>query len=339
MPQPTMEKLRKIVYLILCVITVLMMLFSVLSVFRNTSSNYLKMLDFPRIQFFLGSLVTLVLFVIMTQKWRWYDYALVVGLLGGLVVNGTYLIHYTPLFPDRVPEAAADHAPEDRVSLLLTNVLMKNRTAQPLIDLIREKDPDFLIALEVDSWWDEQLRGIEQQYPYTQENTNEVAYGMALYSKYPFKNVEVNRLNNKKVPSYRATVQLPNGRDIVLNTVHPVPPKSFEDFPDNKGQKEVALRKVGQDVASSSLPNIVAGDLNDVVWGYTDLLTGTTDLLFDVRVGRGFYNSFDANSWFMRWPIDHVFVTRQFALSRLERLSKIGSDHFPIYVELVLEDK
>ncbi len=332
-----MKKIRQSIYLILCVITVVVMLVSVLSVFRNTPSNYLKMLDFARIQFFLASLITLPLFVLMTRHWRWYDYALVVGLIGGLIVNGTYLVHYTPLFPERVPTAAATPVAEDGVSLLLANVLMKNRNAGPLLRLIEEKDPDFVIALEVDDWWNEQLRGIAAAYPYEIERPNDVAYGMSLYSKYPLGDVKVNRLNNESVPSFETTVRLDNGREVVLNTVHPVPPKDFQDFPDNQGQKEVALRKVGEYVAASALPNIVVGDLNDVVWGYTDLLTGTEDLLFDVRVGRGFYNSFDATSWWMRWPIDHVFVTEQFSLRHLERLPRIGSDHFPIYVELVLD--
>lgn len=332
-----MSALRKVVYLILCVITVAVMLASVLSVFRDTPSNYLKMLDFPRIQFFLLSLITMPLFILMTRHWRWYDYALVIGLVGGLVINGTYLIHYTPLFPERVP-AAGNHAPEDRVRLLLTNVLMKNRKAATILELIRDKDPDFVVVMEVDNWWAEQLSGVRQDYPYHEERPNEVAYGMALYSKFPLREVKVNRLNNEKVPSFEATIRLPNGRDIVLHTVHPVPPKSFRKFPDNQGQKEVAMKKVGEYVAASSLPNIVAGDLNDVVWGYTDLLTETKDLLFDVRVGRGFYNSFDVNSFWMRWPLDHVLVTDDFSLHKLERLPDIGSDHFPVYVELVLED-
>lgn len=315
------------------------MLVSVLSVFRDTPNNYLKMLDFPRIQWFVLSAITLVLFVWDTQKWRWYDYALVVGLVGGLVINGVYLVHYTPLYPQRVADAPADHDPEDRVSLLLANVLMENRNARPFLDQVDRLDPDFVLAMEVDGWWDEQLSTLAARYPYTQEEPNGVAYGMALYSKFPLEDVRVNELNNERVPSFETTVRLANGRRVVLHTLHPVPPKDYRRYPDNQGQQEVALEKVGQKVAAAGLPCIVAGDLNDVVWGYTDALTNTDGLLHDVRVGRGFYNSFDATSWWMRWPIDHVFVTAAFRLHRLERLGDIGSDHFPIYVELTLAEE
>ena len=83
-------------------------------------------------------------------------------------------------------------------------------------------------------------------------------------------------------------------------------------------------------------PTIVAGDLNDVVWSHVDELTETEHKLYDVRVGRGFYNSFDAENIILRWPLDHVFVTDEFRLKTLERLPKISSNHFPIFVELVL---
>ncbi|PZX55928.1 Endonuclease/Exonuclease/phosphatase family protein [Algoriphagus ratkowskyi] len=107
-------------------------------------------------------------------------------------------------------------------------------------------------------------------------------------------------------------------------------------MPDNEGQKETALLQIGKKLKDRQLPTIVAGDINDVVWSYMDELTNTKNILFDVRVGRGFYNSYNAENIFMRWPLDHVYVTKEFNLTKLERLSKIGSDHFPIYVKLGL---
>lgn len=312
------------------------MLASVLSVFRNTPSNFLKMLDFPRIQFFIASLMALPLFVLMTRRWHWYDYALVVGLLGGLIINGTYLVHYTSLYPEQVPTASTDGEDDDQVSVYMANVLMENREAMPLINQIKQQDADFVILMEIDDWWTKKLGPIREAYPYHEEQPNGVAYGMALYSKEPLENLEVNYLNNQEVPSFEAEVRLANGQKIALHTVHPVPPKHFEKFPDNKGEREVAMLLIGEKVKNSDLPNIVMGDLNDVVWGYTNLLTGTDNLLFDVRVGRGFYNSFNAEKWYMRWPIDHVFVTREFSLKDLRRMEDIGSDHFPIFVEMVL---
>jgi hypothetical protein len=58
--------------------------------------------------------------------------------------------------------------------------------------------------------------------------------------------------------------------------------------------------------------------------------------LLDPRRGRGMYNTFHASYPFLRWPLDHVFHSKEFTLIDLQRLEPMGSDHFPIMVELAL---
>ncbi|WP_224484711.1 endonuclease/exonuclease/phosphatase family protein [Robertkochia aurantiaca] len=332
-----MEKLRKTIYYIVATATIILAVCSLLSILRNTESRFLKMLDFSRIQFFIASIISLILFLIVAKRWQWHDYLLVLGLAGGLIINGSYLVNYTTIVSKTVPTASEeDVSPDNQISILLANVKMTNRNAQPFLNLIQLKNPDIIIAMEIDDWWDQQLEQIETDYPYTQETINNVAYGMTLYSKSPLKDVDVNYLNNEKVPSFECTIQLKNGEDILLYSMHPVPPKHSEYFPDNEGQQETAMKTLGKKIKNSNLPIIVAGDFNDVSWGATDELTETNDLLNDVRVGRGFFNSYNAENALMRWPLDHILVTKEFRVVKLERQSDIDSDHFPIYIELVL---
>lgn len=332
-----MNKIRKTLYIILYVIALILAICSILSIFRNADSRYLKMLDFPRIQLFIASIIGLILLIIAIKKWQWQDYLLVVGLLIGLVINSTFLINYTSLVAVEVPSAKDIEASDDQLSLLLTNVKMSNRKADPLLKLIEIKKPDLILAMEINEWWDEQLKVLENEYPYSQHTINDVAYGMVLFSKFPLKEVEVDYLQNENVPSFESTITLANGKNISFHSMHPVPPTYFKDLPDNAGQQATALKKLGNEILDRQFPTIVAGDLNDVVWSYVDELTGTENILFDVRVGRAFYNSYNAENVLMRWPLDHIFVTEEFRLKRLERLPKIGSDHFPIFIELVLQ--
>ncbi|MFD0932640.1 endonuclease/exonuclease/phosphatase family protein [Psychroflexus salinarum] len=113
----------------------------------------------------------------------------------------------------------------------------------------------------------------------------------------------------------------------------PIPSKIY---PDNEDENELELLIIGNLVAENSLPSIVAGDFNDVSWSQTSKVFGESGNLKNIRIGRGLYNSFNATSFFMRWPLDHYFVTEEFALMRLERLSKFGSDHFPLYAKFAL---
>jgi endonuclease/exonuclease/phosphatase (EEP) superfamily protein YafD len=82
----------------------------------------------------------------------------------------------------------------------------------------------------------------------------------------------------------------------------------------------------------------LAGDLNDVAWSRTSRQLQQTAALRDPRVGRGLFATFNANlpaGW--RWPLDHVFVSDDFALCALERPGDIGSDHFPLLVDVRLQ--
>jgi len=53
-----------------------------------------------------------------------------------------------------------------RVSVLSSNVLMENREAHRLIELVHSTRPDILITLETDTWWQEQLDAALTDWPH-----------------------------------------------------------------------------------------------------------------------------------------------------------------------------
>lgn len=333
---PAMKLVRKLFFYIIIVVSVLVILASLLSLIYNLTYWYYKVLDFPRLQYLIVAALALLAFVCLNRTWSFPAVMLALGLLTAIYIQSVSILPYIAgekAVPDANPAMVS---PDDTISILIANVLITNRKSAEFLQIAADADADMLLVMEVDQWWVDQLQPLKKPYPYVMEYPLDNAYGMALYSRLPLINPEIKFLNRKDVPSFHARVSLPSGKAFMFHGVHPVAPVPSKKYPDNKGENEVALLKIGEIVASESLPSIVAGDYNDVSWSHTSRLFGHSGKLKNVRLGRGLYNSFDATSMIMRWPLDHYFVTSEFALLELERLPSFHSDHFPIYIKLVL---
>ncbi|WP_439882528.1 endonuclease/exonuclease/phosphatase family protein [Pontibacter sp. MBLB2868] len=333
-----MGKTKKTLFYAAVILGTLLILVTLLSLIYNIHFWFLKILDFPRVQVLVGLFGCLTLFVFINRSWKYPSILFLTGLVSAIIIQCTFVLPYTQLAGKVVKSVEqSDQNADARFKLLLANVWMKNRQAEEFLDIVKRSDPDIIVAMETNNWWQEQLTPLQQQYPYTSFYPLENTYGMLLYSKFPLKNTRIEFLQHKTVPSIHTTVELPNGKRFILHAMHPVPPKPSK-YPDNVGGDEVALVKVGKMVAKSDMPTIVAGDFNDVAWSRTSRMFGRESKLGDIRIGRGLYNSFDAKSLILRWPLDHVFASNNFRVVDLKRLSKYGSDHFPILAELVLID-
>jgi endonuclease/exonuclease/phosphatase (EEP) superfamily protein YafD len=133
-----------------------------------------------------------------------------------------------------------------------------------------------------------------------------------------------------------ATVQAGDNVPVRLHVVHPAPPAPGEN--DESTERDVELLLLARSLAGSEERIIVAGDLNDVAWSATTRLFRQISGLLDLRIGRGLYNTFSADHWYARWPLDHFFVSSHFKAIDIQRLAHIGSDHFPLLVELAVTD-
>jgi endonuclease/exonuclease/phosphatase (EEP) superfamily protein YafD len=205
-----------------------------------------------------------------------------------------------------------------------------------LLRIIRQANPDFLITVETDLWWQRQLDALEKDYPHTIKCPLENLYGMHVYSRFPLVDAAIQYLVEPDIPSMHASIALPCGRHVKVHCMHPKPPSPTEN--PGSGERDAELIAVAGSVAESEgdVPVIVAGDLNDVAWSETTRLFRKISGLLDPRVGRGMYNTFHASYPFLRWPLDHLFHSDHFGVISLRRLPAFGSDHFPILVELAL---
>lgn len=293
---------------------------------------FVRAFDFPRLQILIA-LILLAVFAASSQTpfgrpmpGIWWC------LLLALVLNHLWWIWpYSILHSKQVPDADSTSGPT--LVILTSNVLMTNRASKPLLDMVQEHSPDIIALLESDRWWQEQFDDLSD-YPYRMACPMDNKYGMHLYSKLEIKNTHIDFLVEDDVPSMRAEVQLPGKYFVQLHLVHPRPPAPTEN--EYSTARDVELLVLAKALENIHAPIIVMGDLNDVAWSRTTRLFRRVSKLLDPRTGRGFYNTFNANHWFARWPLDHVFVSTHFRVSTIKRLAHMGSDHFPMLVELAM---
>ena len=296
----------------------------------RTGRGWVRIWDFPRAQITALGLIAEVAMLRWASSHR-ADRALTAALTASLLYHAARMAPYTPLYPRQVPPAV--DPPADRcIRLLMANVLQENRRSDLLLAAIADADPDVILLVETDDWWTRALRCLDRDYQWSKHCPQENHYGMLLWSRLPIADCELRFVVDPGVPSMRATIRLRSGDEVIVYAVHPPPP--LPDSPSYGRDAELVL--TGEEIAADGRPSIVIGDLNDVAWSYTAKLFQRVSHMVDPRVGRGTFNTFHAEHPLARYPLDHVFHTRDFTLTDLRVLPYTGSDHFPIVVGLAL---
>lgn len=174
---------------------------------------WIRGLDFPRLQF-----ASAIALVIVLALWR-LDLSLLSSWLL-LLLNSGYLAYqlwwivpYTRLYAKEV-KTETNPKQAHRLTLLNANVLATNRHADSLLALVSAHQPDILITLESNLWWQQQLSVLESDYPYTLLCPLENLYGMHLYSRLPLSDCHIRYLVEEGIPSMHCLIEFEGGTQV-----------------------------------------------------------------------------------------------------------------------------
>lgn len=289
--------------------------------------------DFPRLQILALGFISLAFLMFWHEPWTLYRQVIFVLLIAALAYQLKMVLPYTFLWKKQVKKVRQEQLNTDKqISLIVSNVLTPNQKYHLLIEHIEALQPDLVLTLETDQTWQNELSVIEKDYPYRVPAPLDNLYGMHLYSKLELKDTEVKFILSDEIPSIHTTVTLRSGQQVQLYCLHPKPPSPTEAKDSTLRDAELLI--VGDQIKDLNESCIVMGDLNDVAWSRTTRLFQRISGLLDPRVGRHYVNTFHADYPLLRWSLDHVFHSTDFALVKMQRLAHVGSDHFPVYVVL-----
>lgn len=310
--------------------------------FSRSPHWFVRLWDFPRVQMAVVAVLLGGLYALFFFRDRPLEWVFLAALLLCVLWQSYKIYPYTPLArvqverSERIPESAAAGAERPTFRLLISNVLMENQRHDRLLQVVREEDPDLVLAVETDHRWAQALEPLAEDYPYVVRQPQDNYYGLMLFSRLPLIDPRIEFLVQDDIPSVHTAFELPGGEHVFLHGIHPRPPEPIRD--QDSTPRDAELVVMGRAIREApDRPTVVAGDLNDVAWSPVNELFLRLSGLLDPRAGRGLYSSYNANNPLFRYPLDHVFHSNHFRLGEFRRLPNVGSDHFPMLIELSYE--
>lgn len=238
------------------------------------------------------------------------------------------LVNAYPVLELYLPTAQARRDDQNALRVLQMNLWgSKNHNYQEVLDEIEKSNADVVGLSEITKTWAKQLDKKMSKYPY---RIVEPAHGgVALYSRFPLVQKEVRFYEPAKRPRIFARMKFRNQTVTVL-FVHPVIPIGLFKL------RNEDLQVIGREAASAGEPVLVFGDLNCTPWSFFYRKLKKDGKLSDTMRGFGVQATWNAFWYFPTIPIDHCFASKEFITIYRPTGSRVGSDHLPVYVELLL---
>lgn len=218
-----------------------------------------------------------------------------------------------------------------RFRVVSLNVLQKNRQKQKTLEYLEQVQADVIVLFETDLKWHKALRSLSANYPHQILFPRDDCLGILVFSKHKIEQGKKFIRTKRNILSLLFTLSIAQEKIHFLAT-HTMPPVTRE-------KHRLRNSTLAQDFAyfdSLSGPKVLLGDFNVTKWAPSfKKLVRNADLV----------DSAQYTYWQPTWPtfflpaaitIDHVLVSRSLRVLRRQAGRHIGSDHFPVVVDLAL---
>jgi len=213
-------------------------------------------------------------------------------------------------------------------TVVTANVHYGNRDMRPFLDWLGAHPADLVVVQELTDSWARELSGL-QGYPHRELVPRADPYGIGVLSRWPIGSLERRDLAGDGLPSLagRADVEGRTLRFVALHTRWPV-------LPDLARARDRSLEAAAVLVRSQGGPAVALGDLNLTAYSPAFARFVGEAGLRDATNGAWWQPTWMAGFWPLALRIDHVLVSRDVCVERVEVGPEIGSDHRPVIARL-----
>jgi endonuclease/exonuclease/phosphatase (EEP) superfamily protein YafD len=256
--------------------------------------------------------LTVLGLALLAGRWR----KTAAAVLGAALANAVVV---APLFLPAAKDEGAD------LRIVSFNLRADNRRFAEVVDYLRSVDADLVVLHEASRRWEMALGSAGLDYVITRTREDGTTFATMILAP-----------PDAQVRSFGFDLDEPRAVEVVLGEVsvlaiHPLSPVSER----RAFLHDRQLAFAAEWAAAQPGPAIVTGDLNATPWAYSfRQLLASTNLRNSLR-GFGLQPSFPSvGSVLLRLPIDHLLHTPDLNVVDRRLGPRLGSDHFPLVVDL-----
>lgn len=312
-----------------------------LAMYGARFGSYLDILSSFQRQYAIGTALLLGA-ALLLRRWR------VAGL------TALVLVLFVMRLATTLPSKPAEQGNAPDLKAISANLHFYNRDRLRILAWVQEKEPDVIAFQEYGAALHPELsKALRMQYPYAEAAPANNPLGVAFYSRIPFRRIALPASDrailrqggrrNDQLAVYEMDL---NGTTLTVIHVHPPPPIGGK----KQSQRNQELELIGRVAAACKTPVVVLGDFNVAPWSpyFQDLLKagglhsadgglGMTPT-WPVRGVQHFPPMLPAIAMdFARVPIDYFLGGPGIAFQNFVRGPDVGSDHFPLYAEILVQ--
>jgi endonuclease/exonuclease/phosphatase (EEP) superfamily protein YafD len=275
-----------------------------------------------RAQYVVG-LAVLGLIVVLS-RWRKTGYAV----LGVALVN---LLVVLPLYLGSPAKATVEAS---AIRVMSFNLLSTNERYPEVIEYIESVDPDLILLHEASRPWEVAMEAAELDYQIIRPRSEDLIFGTLVLVK----GDAVEAVSYGFAASSARAVELtytPEGWTTTLSILgtHPLAPTDRE----RADLRDAQLGFAGEWASDRNGAVIVVGDFNATPWSWPFRRLMDSADLQNSQKGFGLQPTFSAESnLLLRVPIDHLLHSPALEVTDRDLGPRLGSDHFPLLVDLQL---